>query len=182
MLNHLKSLIPAALYARVSSERQDVDLSITTQLRALRAWAKTNGYRITREYIDRAESGRIAERPQFTAMIDEANAPVPPFTVILVYKSSRFSRRREHAVSYKAMLKKKGIRVISITEPFDDSPTGNLYEGMLELIDEFHSAILSVEVKKGIAESASRGHFMGSRAPFGYRRVKVSDDATALPW
>ena len=181
MLNHLKSLVPAALYARVSSERQDVDLSITTQLRALRAWAKTNGYRITREFIDRAESGRIADRPQFTAMIDEANAPVPPFKVILVYKSSRFSRRREHAVSYKAMLKKRGIRVISITEPFDDSPTGNFYEGMLELIDEFHSAILSVEVKKGMAESARRGHFMGSRAPFGYQRVKVSDGQRDRP-
>ena len=79
------------------------------------------------------------------------------------------------------MLKKKGIRVISITEPFDDSPTGNLYEGMLELIDEFHSAILSVEVKKGMAESASRGHFMGSRAPFGFLRVKVSDGQRDRP-
>ena len=101
MLNQLKALVPAALYARVSSERQDVDLSITTQLRALRAWAKANGYRITREYIGRAESGRIADRLQFTTMIDEANAPAPSFQVILVYKSSRFSRRREHAVSYK---------------------------------------------------------------------------------
>ena len=31
----------AALYARVSSERQDVDLSVAGQLRALRDYAKT---------------------------------------------------------------------------------------------------------------------------------------------
>ena len=32
---HLQPLTPAALYARVSSDRQDVDLSVSAQLRAL---------------------------------------------------------------------------------------------------------------------------------------------------
>ena len=37
-------LTPAALYARVSSDRQDVDLSIAAQLRALRDYAERNDY------------------------------------------------------------------------------------------------------------------------------------------
>ena len=49
---------PAALYARVSSDRQDVDLSVAAQLRALRDYAKNNGYSIAREYVDEAESGK----------------------------------------------------------------------------------------------------------------------------
>ncbi len=65
-------LIPAALYARVSSDRQDVDLSVAAQLRALRNYAEKNGYHVAREYVDEAESGRIADRPQFKKMIDEA--------------------------------------------------------------------------------------------------------------
>ena len=36
MKKHLQPLTPAALYARVSSDRQDVDLSVSAQLRALR--------------------------------------------------------------------------------------------------------------------------------------------------
>ena len=32
---HLQPLTPAALYARVSSDRQDVDLSVSAQMRAL---------------------------------------------------------------------------------------------------------------------------------------------------
>ena len=56
---------PAALYARVSSDRQDVDLSVAAQLRALRDYAERNGYMVAREYIDEAESGRVADRPQF---------------------------------------------------------------------------------------------------------------------
>ena len=47
----------AALYARVSSDRQDVDLSVAAQLRALREFAERNGYRVVREYVDEAESG-----------------------------------------------------------------------------------------------------------------------------
>ena len=61
-------LTPAALYARVSSDRQDVDLSVAAQLRALRDYAERNGYSVAREYVDEAESGRIADRPQFRKM------------------------------------------------------------------------------------------------------------------
>ena len=63
---------PVALYARVSSDRQDVDLSIAAQLRALRDYAQKNGYLVAHEYVDEAESGRIADRPEFRKMIDEA--------------------------------------------------------------------------------------------------------------
>ena len=42
-MNNRLDLIPAALYARVSSDRQDVDLSAAAQLRALRDYAEKNG-------------------------------------------------------------------------------------------------------------------------------------------
>ena len=71
--------IPAALYARVSSDRQDVDLSVAAQLRALRDYADNNGYMVVREYIDEAESGRIADRPQFRKMLDDAGKSRAPF-------------------------------------------------------------------------------------------------------
>ena len=42
------------LYARVSSDRQDVDLSISAQMRALRDYATKNGYEVVGEYVDEA--------------------------------------------------------------------------------------------------------------------------------
>ena len=48
---------PVALYARVSSDRQDVDLSVSAQLRALRDFAEKNGRPVVREYVDEAMSG-----------------------------------------------------------------------------------------------------------------------------
>ncbi len=76
---------PAALYARVSSDRQDVDLSVSAQLRALRDYAEKNGYVVVREYVDEAESGRVADRPQFRQMLDAASADDAPFDEILVW-------------------------------------------------------------------------------------------------
>ncbi len=181
MKKHLQPLTPAALYARVSSDRQDVDLSVSAQLRALKDYAKANGYSVAREYVDEAESGRVADRPQFREMIEEGSQPKAPFEVILVWKFSRFTRKREHAVAFKSMLRRKGVRVVSITEHADDSPTGKLMEAIIESVDEFYSENLAQDVTRGMRESASRGFFLGSKAPFGYRRVKVSDGAKERP-
>ena len=98
---------PVALYARVSSDRQDVDLSIAAQLRALREHADKNGYVVVREFVDEAESGRVADRPQFQEMLDEAKSRPAPFGQILVWKFSRFTRKREHAVAFKSMLRRR---------------------------------------------------------------------------
>ena len=178
---HLQPLTPAALYARVSSDRQDVDLSVSAQLRALKEYAKANGYSVAREYIDEAESGRVADRPQFREMIEEGSKPKAPFEVILVWKFSRFTRKREHAVAFKSQLRRKGIRVVSITEQAEDNATGRLLEGIIESVDEYYSENLAQEVVRGMREAALRGFFLGSKAPFGYRKIKVSDGAKERP-
>ena len=103
-MNDRLDLTPVALYARVSSDRQDVDLSIAAQLRALRDYAEKHDYLVAREYVDEAESGRIADRPEFQKMLNEAAKPEAPFKEILVWKFSRFTRKREHAVAFKSML------------------------------------------------------------------------------
>ena len=174
-------LTPAALYARVSSDRQDVDLSVAAQLRALRDYARNNGYSVAREYVDEAESGRIADRPQFRKMIDEGSKPEAPFREILVWKFSRFTRKREHAVAFKAQLRRKGIRVVSITEQAEDNATGRLLEGIIESVDEYYSENLAQEVVRGMREAASRGFWVSTNAPYGYRKVHVQDGARKRP-
>ena len=180
-MTELHDLIPAALYARVSSERQDVDLSVAAQLRALRDYAQRNGYLVAREYVDEAESGRIADRPQFSRMLDEASKPEAPFKEILVWKFSRFTRKREHAVAFKSMLRRRGVRVVSITEQADDTPTGKLLEAIIESVDEFYSENLAQEVVRGMREAATRGFWMTTYAPYGYRRVYVQDGIKKRP-
>ena len=63
----------------------------------------------------------IADRPQFRQMIDEGGKATAPLQVILVWRFSRFTRKREHAVAFKSLLRRKGCRVVSITEHAGDS-------------------------------------------------------------
>jgi site-specific DNA recombinase len=108
------------LYARVSSDKQDVDLSISGQLRNLREYALRNGYEIVREFVDEAESGRSASsRPAFNEMIALSKAKRPLFEIILVWKLSRFARSRMDSITYKALLRSRGIKLVSINEPLE---------------------------------------------------------------
>ena len=90
------------------------------------------------EYVEEAESGRSADRPEFPRMIADA-------------------RSREDAIVYKSLLRKYGVRVVSITEPSEDSPTGKLLEAIIESLDEFYFANLAQEVLRGMREAVSRG-------------------------
>ena len=165
----------AAIYARVSTERQaDRDLSIPAQLEALKSHALRRGWEVVAEYVDEAESARTANRPQFKEMIAAARGKSKPFSAILVWKLSRFARNREDSIVYKSLLRKQGVQVISINEHVDDSPSGKLLEGMIEVIDEFYSTNLAEDVLRGMAANAEKGFFNGGPAPFGYRRVRVN--------
>jgi site-specific DNA recombinase len=166
----------AALYARVSSEKQaEKDLSISAQLKALRKYADEHGYQVFREFIDEAESARTADRPAFQEMIAYAKQKSKPFEAILVWKLSRFARNREDSIVFKSLLRKVGVQVISISEQFDDSPVGRLLESLIESMDEFYSANLSQEARRGLREVASRGFWAAGSAPFGYRLIDVPD-------
>ena len=133
-----------ALYVRVSSEKQDVDLSIAAQLKALREYSQARDYNVVvvKEFVDEAESGRTIHRPVFQEMIRLARPGPAPFDAILVYKLSRFARNREDSIIYKSLLRKQGIQLISINEPLEDTPTGQMMEGIIEVLDEFYSANL----------------------------------------
>jgi len=162
-------------YSRVSSDKQDIDLSISAQLRALREYAAKNGHKMVREFVDTAESGRTADRPAFREMIALSKLRNRPFDGILVWKLSRFARNREDSIIYKSLLRKQGIQVVSINEPIEDSPSGRLLEGIIEVIDEFYSANLAQDVTRGMREAAARGYFCGGYVPYGYRVIKVQD-------
>lgn len=166
------------LYARVSSEKQDIDLSITAQLKALRQYALANGHEIVQEFVDEAESGKTVRRPMFQRMIAMAKSKPLPFQAIVVWKLSRFARNREDSILYKSMLRRYGVQVISVNERTDSSPTGQMMEGIIEVLDEFYSANLAQDVVRGMREAAARGFWVGNHAPFGYRIIKVQDGNT----
>ena len=111
-----------SLYARVLTGGEEVELSVSAQLRALRHFASKNGHEIVREFVDQAESGR----PAFQEMIALARRAPPPFEAIIVWKLSRFSNSGEDSIIYRGLLRSSGIQVPSIGDRGYDSPTGRM--------------------------------------------------------
>ncbi len=166
-----------ALYARVSSDQQaEKNNSIPSQLRLLHEYADKHNMPVYKEYIDEGESALSVNRPAFLEMISETKKKFPPFQAILVWKLSRFARNRQDSIIYKSLLKKRGVDVISISEPIDDTPQGQLMEGMIEVIDEFYSAVLAQETLRGMAENARKGYRNGGYPVYGYKNIRIFDD------
>jgi len=169
----------SALYARYSDKEQDRSSTIESQIRECREYAQHHGLAVVEDFIfiDRALRGTTVERRDgFKAMIAAAQRTPRPFDAILVWKFSRFARNREDSALYKGLLRRRGVEVISVTEPIDrHSASGILTEGLIETVDQFYSARLAEDVRRGQTQTALDGFSTGGCPPYGYRRVEVPD-------
>ena len=156
----------AVIYARYSSDRQREE-SIEGQIRECTDYAMRNDITLIGSYIDRALSARTADRPDFQRMI--ADSAKGLFDVVLVYKLDRFSRDRYDSAHYKHVLKKNGVRVISIKENISDGPEGIILESMLEGYAEYYSAELAQKIRRGQYENATKCMNNGGNTPLGYQ-------------
>ena len=164
----MSELTNAVIYARYSSHSQ-TEQSIEGQLHDGYAYAEKCGYRVVGEYIDRALTGTKDDRPEFQRMIRDAEKH--QFRVVIVWKLDRFARNRYDSAMYKRILKKHGVRVVSVMENITDSPEGIILEGMLEALAVYYSANLSENIKRGQQESIKKGWFPGGAPPMGYKIV-----------
>ena len=156
----------AVIYARYSSDNQREE-SIEGQLRECKEYAERQNITIIDTYIDRAISAKTDSRPQFQQMISDSSKK--QFEVVLVWKLDRFSRSRIDSATYRAILQRNSVKVVSAKESISDGPEGIILEAMLEGIAEYYSAELAVKVKRGQKENALKCRYNGGFVPFGYR-------------
>ncbi|MBI4167669.1 MAG: recombinase family protein, partial [Candidatus Aenigmarchaeota archaeon] len=166
----MKKMLRVALYARSSKDRNDV--SIESQLRELRELAQKKEEIVVEEFVDDSLSAKYDDRPAFQRMISLAKQQSSPFKKIVCYDTSRFTRQREHAAIYKAILRKHGIELAFLKLPKSDSYVDKIIEGIFEIFDELHSDKSKEGALRGMKENILQGYRAGGRAPFGYRLKK----------
>ncbi|MCL2107828.1 MAG: recombinase family protein [Oscillospiraceae bacterium] len=156
----------AVIYARYSSDNQ-TENSIEGQLRECKEYAERHNMTVVTSYIDRALSAKTDDRPEFQRMIRDSAKK--QFDVVLVWKLDRFARNRADSATYRGVLKRNGVNVVSIKENISDGPEGIILEALLEGMAEYYSAELALKVKRGLKENALKCKAVGS-TPFGYRK------------
>ncbi len=155
----------AALYARFSSANQQ-EQSIQGQFRTMEDYCRRNGVIIVKKYSDEAKSATTDQRPQFQQMISDSYNH--EFDTVLVYKLDRFARNRfDHAI-YQRILNKNGVTLYSVIENLDDSPESIMMQSVISGMNEFYSADLSRNTKRGLKETALKAKTTGGIAPLGY--------------
>jgi DNA invertase Pin-like site-specific DNA recombinase len=127
--------IYCATYSRVALAKQgEENASIGLQQEACRRMAAERGWQIYNEYVDLGGSGRRATaRPQFSAMMQKALEPDPPFTEIIVSEDSRFYRDAYESDEARAKLALNGVHVHSIRQPTEDE--GITFEAAVQLLE-----------------------------------------------
>ena len=86
-------------------------------------------------YIDRAQSAKTDDRPEFQKMIRDSVKK--QYDVVLVWKLDRFARNRLDSAKYRAILKRNSVNVVSAKENISEGSEGIILEAMLEGMAEY---------------------------------------------
>ena len=167
----------AVAYARFSSNNQREE-SIDAQLRAIRDYCERENIQLVDIYSDEAQSAKTDNRDDFKNMTDAIFKGNYDIDAVLVHKFNRFARNKYDSALYKKRLRDIDIKVVSVTQPIDDSPEGRILESLIEAMDEYYSENLALEVKKGMLENALKGKHTGGGKLLG---LSVDDEGYYYP-
>jgi site-specific DNA recombinase len=164
-----------ALYARVSTERQERQQTIDSQLTALRAWAAANGHQLAEEHVFRDEgySGGRLDRPGLDALRDAVRDGA--VGVVAVLTPDRLARKYAYQVLLLEEFCRAGCEVVFLQHPISDDPNDQLLLQIQGAIAEYERAVLGERFRRGKLQRARDGHYLGGRAPYGYRHVPRHD-------
>jgi site-specific DNA recombinase len=172
----------AAIYARVSSERQRQEQTIQSQTAALRELAEQRDLLVPEEFIfeDDGFSGASLQRPALERLRDRAFEGC--FEVVLCHAPDRLARRYAYQVLLLEELTRGGIEVVFIKEPErSGSPEDELLRQFQGMIAEYERAQIAERCRRGKLHRARAGAVsVLSNAPFGYRYVKKTEHADAF--
>src|SRR4051812_8505999 len=169
----------AAIYARVSTDKQGRDQTVDSQLEALRRWATAHGNELKDDhvYIDEGYSGARLDRPALDRLRDAAREG--EFDVLGVYSPDRLARRYAYQVLLLEELRKAACEVKFIERPISDDPHDQLLLQIQGAIAEYERAVLGERFRRGKLQKARAGHWIAGQAPYGYRYVPNRDGVPA---
>jgi site-specific DNA recombinase len=164
-----------AIYARVSTPRQGREQTIESQLAALKSWADENGHELSPEnvYTDEGYSGSRLDRPGLDALRDGAEDGA--FEIIGVLSPDRLARKYAYQVLLLEELGRSGCEIVFVDHPISDDPNDQLLLQIQGAIAEYERVLLAERFRRGKLQKAREGHFIGGRAPYGYRYVSKRD-------
>ncbi len=154
------------IYLRVSTreqaekgeEEEEEGFSIPAQREPCTRHVRDAGWLFADENVDRGESDRSADRPALKAMLTRI-AEDRDVDAVVVHKIDRLARNMEDHVAIRALFRRRGAALVSVTENVEETASGRLVKGIHALMAEFYSANLANKIKKGLNQKVKLGGF-----------------------
>ena len=161
-----------ALYCRLSQDDGNVgdSMSIQSQKAILEKYAMEIGKIAYSFYVDDGYSGTNFQRPSFQRMI--ADIEDGKIDTVITKDLSRLGRNYLESGAYiEVFFPQHHVRYIAVNDGVDSEQSGGLdITPFKNILNEFYSRDISKKVKSGKHIRALEGKFMGTTAPFGYRK------------
>jgi site-specific DNA recombinase len=184
--SELRPRPPAALYIRVSSEKQAGNYSPETQEADCRAYAAAKGYAVdpTHVYYETHTATDLWERPELTRAREAlARGEVG---ALICHHVDRFSRKQVHAAILADECERAGAALLFALSEFEDSATGDFLRNAKAFAAELELEKLKERTMRGMRARVQSGKLTGrGRPPYGYRYADatraalVEDPATS---
>lgn len=156
----------AALYARVSTSEQSVEL----QLEQLECYRAARGWRPAGVFTDTA-SGAVRGRPGLERLMQAAKQR--QCDVVLVWRFDRFARSVSHLVTALDEFRALGVDFVSYQEQIDTgTPLGQALFTMAAAMAQLERDIIRERVVAGLRRAQERGKPVGRpKQPFDIERA-----------
>ena len=165
----------AAIYYRVSTERQDLASQKEVVEKWLRDLPEDRQPKSIKVYCDEGISGKTTKRPAFQEMMTDAYGR--KIDTIIVYRLDRFSRHATTAIKLLLNLDEVGVAFIAVTQPVlnlgHENPFRRTMLAAFAEIAEIERETIVARVKAGLDAARRRGVKLG--AP-----TKINSDKQAL--
>jgi site-specific DNA recombinase len=166
------------LYARISTDEQARSgYSLAQQLEALREHAAREGYEVLEEVVDPGHSGASLARPGMDRVRDLVVAS--SVSVVLAQDRDRFAREPAYHYLLKKEFEEYGCKMRSLNDRGDDSPEGELTDGILDQLAKFERAKVAERTRRGKLRKAREGKVVATASPdYGFHYTDARDNYT----
>jgi site-specific DNA recombinase len=157
----------AILYARVSTDEQARSgYSLAQQIERLRDYAADEGCEVLEEVTDAGYSGASLQRPgmdRVRSLVQDGGV-----SVILAQDRDRFAREPAYVYLLREEFSEHGCKLRSLNDRGDNSPEGELTDGILDQLAKFERAKMMERTRRGKQRKAREGRITTTRAAFGF--------------
>jgi len=153
-----------AIYSRVSSQAQEQEQTIKSQISELRdVW---KDHQIAGEYLDDGWSGEILDRPGLDKLRSDAKAGL--FDIVSIHSIDRLSRNLYHQGIIVEEFRKKGIEIFIKDKPIADSGEGRFLFNILGAVAEYEKEKILERTRRGRIYKVKTKKILGYIPPYGY--------------